>query len=80
MQHVYRIIRAAIVVAVTAVPYAIADPRVASFIGRTPALASSYPIAAGIVYALYRAYRIRRTSTVAGDAVSSSGAPTMGAK
>jgi hypothetical protein len=80
VQHVYRILRVALAVAVAAVPIALADPHVSAFIRETPAVATYYPFVAGVVYALYRAWKIRRTSTAAADVVSSSGAPTMGAK
>lgn len=78
MQHLWRTLRVAIAVAVSAVPIALADPHVAGFIDNTPIVSAYFPIVAGVVYALYRAYRTRGTPPPV-TAVASNGAPTMGA-
>jgi hypothetical protein len=77
MRHLLRILRVVAAIAVATLPAAIADPHLAHLIASNPFLATYEPIAAGVLYAIYKAWR--DTKTDAGEVASSSGSPTMGA-
>jgi hypothetical protein len=62
--HLYRVLRVTVTTVIAALPAIAANDAVLDFVADHPALAAYFPLATGVVYAVYRAYRNReRTSS-----------------
>lgn len=63
MNHTRHVLAVAAAVVVAAVPAILADPAVQHYVSSHPWAAAYLPLVSGIVYAIYRAWRTRRSSS-----------------